>query len=136
VGPHRVHRDEQVTGDRGAVAALGQQLEDLALALGEQGQPLACLVDLARASLERLDHPGEQARRDAGLALGHADDRRHEVLHRVVGRHEPCGAVAEALDDELLVLLVEQEQDPRGRHGCRAVAAPAAQLGQQRAPGA
>ena len=106
--------EHEALGDLAVRQALGDELQDLALALGE----LAHLpVPAGVGGRRRLDEPLEQApghrRGDQRLARRHDADRGDEVRGRHVLEQEPARAGAQRLDDVLV--RVERRQDEHAR---------------------
>ena len=88
------------------------QRDDLALALGELGQPRVRRVAGRRPDAELLDHPPGDARREQRAAVGHDPDRVEQRGRLGVLEQEAAGAVPQRLEDVLVELERRQHDHP------------------------
>src|SRR5438477_3489527 len=120
VGAHGVDAETELTGDAGAVQATHHAGEYVSLAGGEQShQRLELAIAIALVP-QVVQHRGEQARRDPGLATYHPAHRPQEVVEAAILADEAAyagtdgasrhlrGVVCRGHNDASLRMAVEQ----------------------------
>ena len=117
---HRLHADVEPGRHLGGGEAVGHELEDLLLPLGDERLLVVALLDLEAMNL--VEHRRGQLGRQRGLALGRHAHRGHHfvggaVLHEIAGRPGPDGLAQHGL------VAVHGEDDDAGAGGLLADAA-------------
>jgi hypothetical protein len=111
----RLRADVELLRDALVAHALGKQLEDLSLALGQRLEQRQCVPPRLPLARDLVQQPSEGGRVDEHLSLGGGFRGREDLVGGLVLAEEPRGAGLDGIDEQTLVVVRRHDHDLRRR---------------------